>query len=73
MKSSDLSSSFNEIGLIEKLITTKPIWFLPNVTREESLRHLNNKKPGVGGMLISCRVKVIFYRITSFVAQDSQR
>jgi len=46
MKSSDLSSSFNEIGLIEKLITTKPIWFLPNVTREESLRHLNNKKPG---------------------------
>jgi len=46
MKSSDLSSSFNEIGLIEKLITTKPIWFLPNVTREESSRHLNNKKPG---------------------------
>jgi len=46
MKSSDLSSSVDAIGLIEKLITTKPIWFLPNVTREESSRHLNNKKPG---------------------------
>jgi len=46
MNSSDLSSSVDAIGLIEKLITTKPIWFLPNVTREESSRHLNNKKPG---------------------------
>jgi len=46
MNSSDLSSSVDAIGLIEKLITTKSIWFLPKVTREESSRHLNNKKPG---------------------------
>jgi len=31
---------------LEKLIKTKPIWFLPEITREESSKLLHNKKPG---------------------------
>merc|ERR1711983_291377 len=31
---------------LEKLIKTKPIWFLPEVSREESSKLLHNKKPG---------------------------
>merc|ERR550519_2042393 len=34
------------ISPLERLLKTKPIWFLPEVTREESSNILHNKKPG---------------------------
>jgi len=34
------------ISPLERLLKTKPIWFLPQVTREESSKLLHNKKPG---------------------------
>jgi len=34
------------ISPLERLLKTQPIWFLPQVTREESSKLLHNKKPG---------------------------
>ena len=32
---------------LERIVKTKPIWYLPDVTREESVKLLANKKTGV--------------------------
>jgi hypothetical protein len=36
------------ISPLERLLRTKPIWFLPDESREESAVLLQNKHPGVG-------------------------
>ena len=32
---------------LERIIKTKPIWYLPDITREEAVKLLTNKKTGV--------------------------
>jgi len=41
-----VSDTLTIISPLERLVRTKPIWFLPEVTREESSHLLHNKKPG---------------------------
>jgi len=42
----DAAQSVQIISPLERLLNTKPIWFLPHITREESSKLLHNKKPG---------------------------
>ena len=51
------TNSIQTINLLERLLKTKPIWFLPDVTREESSKLLHNKKPGVSTSFINILLK----------------
>ena len=35
------------ISPLERVVKTKPIWYLPDITREEAVKLLANKKTGV--------------------------
>ena len=45
--SSSTSSSVHQLTPLERLIRTHPIWFLPEVEREEATRILHTKETGV--------------------------
>ena len=45
--SSSTSSSEHPLTPLERLIRTHPIWFLPEVVREEAAKILHTKETGV--------------------------
>ena len=60
------------ISPLERLLRTKPLWFLPEVTREDSTKLLHNKKPGVSSRFIThCCSKVIF--LQNFIIRGSRQ
>ena len=59
------------ISPLERLSKTKSIWFLPQVTREESSKLLHNKKPGVSSRFITRCYKVIF--LQNFIIRGSRK
>ena len=56
---------------LEKLIKTKPIWFLPEITRDESSKLLHNKKPGVSSRFTTRSYKLIF--LQNFIIRGSRQ
>ena len=45
------SALTSQMTPLERIVKTKPIWYLPDVTREESVKLLANKKTGVRSWL----------------------
>ena len=50
---SEATHSIQTIRPLERLLKTKPIWFLPHVNREESSQLLHNQKTGVNTSIIN--------------------
>jgi len=46
IRPTEIQKHVSVISPLERLLKTKPIWFLPEVTREESSKLLNNKRNG---------------------------
>ena len=66
-----VSDTLTIISPLERLLKTKPIWFLPDVTREESSHFLHNKKPGVSSRFMSHCSKVFF--LQNFIIRGSRQ
>ena len=47
-------SSYSKVSTLERLIRTHPVWFLPDLTREDATHLLQGKEDGV-----RCKLRVI--------------